>query len=425
MVKMNKDKIVTESKNLRSLTPNRAEHIKIEIGDSKQADFMPRVKLMAWDNEANLSIGLITDHKADRVSTKSQLVEWSNPDYDAKIYPLDHLEDGGLEFEFTLREKPENNRIDLSIRTKGLDFFYQAPLTNEEKLEGLRRRKNVEGSYAVYYRGEPGDYSSLGGKNYKTGKAFHIYRPHAIDSDGNTAWGDLNIDEEKELLTIILPTNFLDNASYPIWVDPTVGYSGVGATDLYLNGTSSKEWFVAQVPSSGKINKLSAYYQANMGVKVSGALYTSPVTEAQVKSNTSNKFWLSKTFNRLDYTPFTASSNSTVGWIDTPNFVNEYNLAAGSNYVFWFRAITTSSKDYTTSIAVDTVSYYNSETMFDNSDVEIPSDANPPPLVTTTRGNWGTVQGKFSIYATYGEGGGSDPEPEPTTSSAGLLGGWF
>ena len=32
------------------------------------------------------------------------------------------------------------------------------------------------------------------GKNYKTGKAFHIYRPLITDGAGKTVWGELNID---------------------------------------------------------------------------------------------------------------------------------------------------------------------------------------------------------------------------------------
>jgi len=118
------------------------------------------------------------------------------------------------EFEVVLKEKPSSNKIEFLIETKGLDFNYQPALTQEEINEGSIRPDEIVGSYAVYHSNCPSNV--VGGKKYKTGKAFHIYRPKIIDSAGNWVWGVLNIDVESKRLTVTISQEFLDTAIYPI-----------------------------------------------------------------------------------------------------------------------------------------------------------------------------------------------------------------
>lgn len=116
-------------------------------------------------------------------------------------------------------------------------FYYQPPLNEENWPKGYTvnethalnekgeieayRPLNVVGSYAVFH-------SSKKGNEYRAGKAYHIYRPELIDAEGKRAWADLLI--ENDLLTIILPQEVIDIASYPLVVDPTFGYTGAGAS---------------------------------------------------------------------------------------------------------------------------------------------------------------------------------------------------
>ncbi|MGD9381502.1 MAG: hypothetical protein PVI03_03580, partial [Candidatus Thorarchaeota archaeon] len=200
----------------------------VEIGDRKQDDFYPQVKIKRWDNECNFSARLKTEHKNPQVVEEDGKIKWKNDDVEAHFYELDvdgdQLEEGGLEFEVVFHKKPKSNIVEFSIQTKELDFFYQAPLTPEELVDGRRKRPaNVDGSYAVYHKTKRDN-------RYKTGKAFHIYRPHVVDSRGNETWADLAVDLPTETLTIIIPQDFLDHAKYPVYVDPTLGYSSIGAT---------------------------------------------------------------------------------------------------------------------------------------------------------------------------------------------------
>lgn len=67
-------------------------------------------------------------------------------------------------------------------------------------------------------------------KTYMTGKFCHIPRPTLIDANGNKAYADIDINRETALMTITYPKTFLDNAQYPVTVDPTFGYTSAGAS---------------------------------------------------------------------------------------------------------------------------------------------------------------------------------------------------
>ena len=236
----------------------------VEIGDSKQEDFYPQAKISRWDNEVNFSVRLVTDSPAVVVGTPDEVatvqaatatrisdskikgggtilgggtlepaeepvelplpvvalvddaVVWATPAQEVHFYEFDDDDGGGLEVEVVLNEPPPTNVISFTIETKGLDFFYQPELTQEDIDLGSIRPDKVVGSYAVYHSTAKGDYTMMGGKNYMAGKAFHIYRPWIVDSDGNGIWGDLNIDLDAGLLTVTIDQNFLDKATYPV-----------------------------------------------------------------------------------------------------------------------------------------------------------------------------------------------------------------
>jgi len=210
------------------------DYLEIEIGDIKQIDFYPQCKLMRWDNEVNLSVRLVDDSgKEAKISEKDAVVKWETSKVDSKFYEhsiSEEYPEGGLEFEVILKEKPSSNKLQFSIQTKGLDFFYQPPLTQKEIDEGHVRPENVVGSYAVYHSTKNGNYSQIGGKNYRAGKAFHIFRPKVTDANGKFIWAELFIDVNKEILEISIDQNFLDSSIYPLIIDPTFGYGGEGGT---------------------------------------------------------------------------------------------------------------------------------------------------------------------------------------------------
>lgn len=221
----------------RSVKEDYKDKIEIEIGDSKQEDFKPQVKIMRWDNEVNFSLRA-EEHPNATVEITDNVFKYKTPDYEVHQYELDPSdigEDGGLEFEWVLPHRPLTNTLTATIQTKGLDFFYQPALTPEEIEQGAERPENVVGSYAVYHK-EKGGMNRSDGKEYKTGKAFHIYRPKCKDANGNETWGELNIDTNSGILTVTVDNDWLDSAVYPVIVDPTFGYTTLGGSGSVING---------------------------------------------------------------------------------------------------------------------------------------------------------------------------------------------
>src|SRR5271157_2105084 len=237
-----------------------SEHTEVEVGDPSSEQFTPKLSLFKWNREVHLKLypsqDLLRNAQTQQAeqdlqsqqslsATKQSValpttsldqnqIKHSAGTVDYRFYPLDpaeQMEDGGVEFEFTLNQKPDRNSFVFPIETRNLVFHYQPELTDDEKAQGFCRPDNVVGSYAVYHalRGNVHNGEAVAQK-YKTGKAFHIYRPKVTDAQGNSVWAQLCIDADQGTLTITVPQDFLDSATYPVTVDPTFGYTSLGAT---------------------------------------------------------------------------------------------------------------------------------------------------------------------------------------------------
>lgn len=241
----------------REVKSDITDNILIEIGDSKQVDFKPQFKVMRWDNEVNFSMRAF-EHPEAIVEKDGNKIKYITPDYEIHQYEKPEAgEDGGFEFEWIINKKPASNVFSATIQTKELEFIYQGELTEEEKLTSLRP-DNVIGSYAVYHSSKKNIVE--GGKNYKTGKVFHVYRPHVKDAEGNEAWGILNINTETGVLTVTVSEKFLSSAVYPVVVDPTFGYTSQGASDklVFDNSGDYRVGFRADA-ITGTLTAVAAY----------------------------------------------------------------------------------------------------------------------------------------------------------------------
>ena len=164
-----------------------------------------------------------------------------------------------LEFEIVFKQKPLMNVLSFRIKAEGLRFSYQPFLTEQDKSEGVERPPNVEGSYAVYHVTKKNN-------QYMTGKAFHIYRPIAEDAVGNKAWCAIHIDGyiDPKNLTITVPQQFLNEATYPVTIDPDFGDNSIGGSWWVIANTAL--WESARVGSAtampapgGTANWIKAY----------------------------------------------------------------------------------------------------------------------------------------------------------------------
>jgi YD repeat-containing protein len=253
----------------------------ITVGDARSDDFSPKATLSRW-GEVSLEVSFPTSNtKAKKPATlKNDKISWNDDaeedGREVRFYELpesSELPEGGYEIDVVYSKKPASNIVTMHIKSDGLDFSYQPPLNKEKLTDGAvectetkcfdakgnvitERPENVIGSYAVYHK-LSGDYSQTRHNNYKTGKAFHIYRPKITDSGGKSTWGELSI--EAGTLTIVVPQDFLDSATYPVTVDPTFGYGTAGATLATITDGIIRLSVTHAAPENGTINTLHFY----------------------------------------------------------------------------------------------------------------------------------------------------------------------
>src|SRR3989344_449740 len=191
---------------------------------------------------------------------------------DPYMLPISHKD--GLEFEVVLSSKPSSNEVSLTSNVpKNVTAYYQGELSNQQKLkENISRPPDVEKSLAVYHTEKKNN-------EYKTGKITHIYRPMAWDANGHKVWCDfkelegLEAGAEYDLsrgLTIVVPQDFLNSATYPVTVDPTFGYTTAGQAS-YFGGD-----IILGNPvtgASGTIDSIVAYMTGTGGEAAKAAIY--------------------------------------------------------------------------------------------------------------------------------------------------------
>lgn len=294
------------------------KQVTVEIGDTKDSSvFQPQIKLMPWDNECNVSFRLdvAETEKADAVvTTNGDVIKWQTDAIEAHFYAKEAdaiNENGAYEFEIVLNEAPASNVIDLTLNVpKDLDFFYQGELTQAEIDEGCIRPENVVGSYAAYH-------ASKRDNGYKTGKAFHIYRPFAIDAKGQTTWCDLKIEVEAQIAHIVIPIDWLKAAVYPVIIDPTFGYTSVGGSNSLSSGYNN----IFQSCGDG-------FTLASAAEGVSMSMYTK---KGSGDASLQLGLYIGSNLVSNGYTPSITVNSTTAQWW-TGNFTTAPNLSAATYF---------------------------------------------------------------------------------------------
>ena len=385
---MDKINATTFTKEVKS---NPKDKIEVEVGDSKQPDFKPQVKIQRWDNEANVSIRLKETPEelleTPVITEKDGKIEYKKSKREAHFYDIapnaEHPE-GAFETEIILLEKPDTNVVEFTVVDKDVDYFYQPELTPEEITQGSQRPENIEGSYAVYAKTPKTNWT--GGKEYKVGKIGHIFRPKIIDSAGTEVWGDLHI--ENGILSVTIPQDFLDTGIYPIIVDPTFGYTTQGASD---NGPSSGVIVGSKftAPANGTATDITAYISRSWfasGSRNLAIVLDSDLSFMQkgTQANDGNTLALDWYTHTLIATQPTIT-NGVAYWLAFGNSVSGYHIKYDAG------------------------------------------DANQGLLDTYTFDTWVTLTpasyntNKYSIYATYTAGGGAAAViPVPTLLTLGV-----
>ena len=219
-------------------------HIEIEHKERRL-----KFKLHKWSREASIEV-FLNMVEADKHTFSGNKIELEDSTKKIRVYPIDtrttgdlygdsndvaQCQDGGLRHELIYKEKPPTNFFDTPLVCENTRWSKQPFLTPEDITRGSSCPLNVEGSYAVYH-------ISKKNNEYMTGKFGHWYRPIAIDALGNKAWCDLEVDRyiDPTNMRVTVPQQFLDEATYPVTVDPDFGYKNIGGLSsiIGLNGKS-------------------------------------------------------------------------------------------------------------------------------------------------------------------------------------------
>lgn len=271
----------------------------------------PKVVLSKWNDEVRLGVSYNKVKGKGNRPAFTNRAEWKDPRGKEEVhaYPID---DQHFEIEVVLNEKPDTNVFEFQIEgAEDLDFFYQPELTPEEIAEGADRPENVIGSYAVYHKTKANH--RIGDTNYATGKAFHIYRPKAIDANGAEVWAELNYDNG--VLSVSVPQKFLDDAVYPVRVDPTFGYTMAGASNGALDGI---EGSVFSTTEAGDVTKLTVNAKAgpSSGGTIGVAVYSDNSTAPNAKlAEDSGNATLTTSFSWYDLNLSYNVTGSTAYWL--------------------------------------------------------------------------------------------------------------
>ena len=230
--------------------------------------------------------------------------------------------DGGFKIDIVLDKKPDTNQFCYSIAGyENYDFFLQPPLTQQEIDEGAVRPDEIVGSYAVYHK-------TLKNNGYKTGKVMHIPYPYVWEvNDISTKERAENFTFNNGSLCVTVRQGFLDNATYPVRIDPTFGYTSIGATPT-VSAVPHATKFTA--PEDGTVTSITAYCVLTSGTSNQGkAAYTDssslPNTKiAEDSGNSSCTGIPSWVTNNISFSVVNGTTYWLAQWTEVGNNPNYY-----------------------------------------------------------------------------------------------------
>jgi len=179
----------------------------------------------------------------------------------------------------TLADVPDTGYVDLALEFSGdLTWHKQLALTQEQIDGGAVRPENVLNSYAVFGP-LSGRYLRADGSeiiNYENGKFCHLYRSCLIDANGNRCWLDQTAPMTgPNRLRVALDLAWLRDATFPVTLDPTFGYTSEGASELTLGRDYQFVCGPFAPASDGDASSVSLYCRTTSGENATFGIFNS------------------------------------------------------------------------------------------------------------------------------------------------------
>lgn len=141
----------------------------------------------------------------------------------------------GFKVDILLNERPDTDCLEWGIGGwEQYRFSKVKPITQRQIDAGWRQDPESIGSYSVYHSKLANH--AVGGINYENGKFAHIDYPKVWEvgnPEGTTQRAESFL-IENGLMRVCPGAKFLDEATYPVRIDPTFGYTSIGAEKLFL-----------------------------------------------------------------------------------------------------------------------------------------------------------------------------------------------
>lgn len=299
------------------------------VGGEGGSSFEPHVRCKRWGEEGSFALRLPDSSmsRGIRPTLDRGKIEWLDAvnKVGLRVYSLpvdEKFEHGGLEFEILLSGIPLAPTMALPFETTGLNLHWQGPLTRAQKIRGQVRPENVVNSIvAVHSTRSPFHFEPGAAAKYKTGKAWHLYRPEAIDANGVRHWVDWSLQAGQ--LVLVFDDWFLA-AAYPVAIDPTVGYTSAPGTADDTNGYMLTNKHTAG--SNGDANPGSAFIY---GSSDSGTLDSRVGVYANAAASPDGKARLASS-SVISLTTTPGSRTAAVTWTGIVSGTSYFIGAAGS-----------------------------------------------------------------------------------------------
>lgn len=318
-MRLDPDKLVS-SRTGSLFTAQHAQFAETVIGDENSLTFRPSVRLKRWNEEGSFTFRLPSLENVSPIRTADE-INWidTRNNFGLKIYGLTEdvrNDQGSMEVEIMLLAKPTAATLILPIEMSGLIAEYQPPLSQWEIDRGNVRSEDVVDSYAFYHATRQPLHGELGAADkYRTGKAFHLYRLKARDARGVEHWVPWSLKARAIVLTF---DSWFVDATYPISIDPTIGYTSIGATEDATNDYILANQWTTATAGNANPGTFFVYGRAAVGtVSCLGGVYANgenpPISNASLQSATAN-----------------VTLTITSGWRSAA--ITWTNIAASTNY---------------------------------------------------------------------------------------------
>ena len=241
--------------------PDSTEDIRVHKNNGRNSEFREGqrkgrpnavIEIANWaDADVPTYCNLIVDANPNQISfPNDSTTRIGNNNYYGLVY---NKSESLYEWEIHFEIKPPIHEFVFDIEYENLNFNWQDTLTTEEIDSGKFRPDSVIYSYSVKHA------SKINGE-YRLGKAFHLYRPKAWDSVGDTIWIEQIVDTVANTYKLTIDNTWLDNAVYPVTIDPTIGNDGIGAsTNANISVTARQYGRMVVASEAGTIDSVYVY----------------------------------------------------------------------------------------------------------------------------------------------------------------------